>query len=147
MAGRRGCFAADRPRQDGRRQARGRRGSGFQPNGADQRPEGDRHDRRPDQPIPPRAGPVPHEVEYLRKRRMDQLVQVIGALLILSAFTAAQLGAMDPHARSYLLLNLVGSVVLTVLAWHERQWGFLLLEFVWAAVSLWGLIRLRSSGA
>ena len=73
---------------------------------------------------------------------MDQLVQVIGALLILSAFTAAQLGAMDPHSRVYLVLNLVGSVVLAALAWHERQWGFLLLEVVWAAVSLWGLIQL-----
>jgi hypothetical protein len=73
---------------------------------------------------------------------MDQLVQVIGALLILSAFAAAQFGAMDPHSRVYLVLNLVGSAVLAVLAWEERQWGFLLLEFVWAAVSLWGLVQI-----
>ncbi len=73
---------------------------------------------------------------------MDQLVQVIGALLILAAFAAAQFGAMDPHSRVYLVLNLVGSVVLAVLAWEERQWGFLLLETVWAAVSLWGLVQL-----
>lgn len=76
---------------------------------------------------------------------MDQLVQIVGALLILVAFTAAQLGAMDPHSRLYLVLNFVGSLVLAVLAWHERQWGFLLLETVWAAVSLWGLIQLRRS--
>jgi hypothetical protein len=72
---------------------------------------------------------------------VDQLVQVIGALLILSAFTAAQLGSMDPHSRVYLALNLVGSMVLTALAWHERQWGFLMLEAAWAAVSLWGLVQ------
>ena len=70
---------------------------------------------------------------------MDQLVQIVGALLILVAFAAAQFGAMDPHSRVYLVLNFVGSLILAVLAWHERQWGFLLLETVWAIVSLWGL--------
>lgn len=70
---------------------------------------------------------------------MDQLIQIVGALLILVAFAAAQFGAMDPHSRAYLVLNFVGSVILAVLAWHERQWGFLLLETVWAIVSLWGL--------
>jgi hypothetical protein len=38
----------------------------------------------------------------------------------------------------YLALNLVGSGLLAVLAWHEEQ---LLLEGVWALVSLWGLIQ------
>ena len=77
---------------------------------------------------------------------MDQLVQIVGALLILVAFAAAQFGAMDPHSRVYLVLNFVGSVILAVLAWHERQWGFLLLETVWAIVSLWGLrASLRSA--
>jgi hypothetical protein len=74
---------------------------------------------------------------------MDQLVQVIGALLILFAYAAAQFGALNQRSRVYLILNLAGSAVLTVLAWHEDQWGFLILEGVWALVSLWGLIRVQ----
>ena len=74
-------------------------------------------------------------------------MQIVGALLILCAYAAAQFGAMDQHSRAYLLLNLVGSVILAVLAWEGRQWGFLLLETVWAAVSLWGLVQLKSPQA
>jgi hypothetical protein len=46
---------------------------------------------------------------------------------------------------SYLVLNLVGSAVLAADAWWGRQWGFVLLEGVWAAVSLGGLAALRSA--
>jgi hypothetical protein len=70
---------------------------------------------------------------------MDQVVQVVGALLILTAFTAVQLERMRPDSRIYLALNLVGSAILAVLALLGSQWGFVLLESVWAVVSAWGL--------
>jgi hypothetical protein len=72
---------------------------------------------------------------------MAQIVQVVGALLILAAFAAAQFGRLDVESKPYLWLNLVGSVILTALALHEEQWGFLLLESVWAVVSAYGLVR------
>jgi hypothetical protein len=74
---------------------------------------------------------------------MGQVVQVLGALLILFAYAAAQFGALNQRSRVYLVLNLAGSAVLAVLAWREDQWGFLLLEGVWALVSLWGLIEVQ----
>ena len=72
---------------------------------------------------------------------MDQVVQVVGALLILAGFAAAQFGKLDVESKTYLWLNLVGSVILAALAWHEQQWGFLLLEAVWAVVSAYSLVR------
>jgi hypothetical protein len=74
---------------------------------------------------------------------VDQVVQVLGALLILVAYAAAQFGALNQRSRVYLALNLLGSVVLALLAWREKQWGFLLLEGVWALVSLWGLVAVQ----
>jgi membrane-bound ClpP family serine protease len=76
---------------------------------------------------------------------MDQVIQVVGALLILVAFVAAQLGRLDPQAWSYLILNLVGSVILTVDAYLGHEWGFLLLEGVWALVSAYGIARKTQS--
>jgi hypothetical protein len=73
---------------------------------------------------------------------MAQLVQILGSLLVLVAFVSAQRGALSAQSLPYLLLNLTGSTVLTVLAVHERQCGFLLLELVWALVSAWGLAQM-----
>ena len=77
---------------------------------------------------------------------MDQLIQIVGALLILVAFGAVQFNRMSPDSRLYLALNLAGSIILAILALAASQWGFVLLEGVWAIVSAWSLMStLRKS--
>jgi membrane-bound ClpP family serine protease len=71
---------------------------------------------------------------------MDQVIQIVGALLILFAFGAVQFERMETTSRTYLALNLAGSAILAVLALASSQWGFVLLEGVWAIVSGWGLL-------
>jgi hypothetical protein len=73
---------------------------------------------------------------------VDQVIQVVGALLILAGFVLAQFRVLRVESMLYLVLNFLGSAILAWLAWDDRQWGFLLLEFVWAIVSAWGIIQL-----
>jgi hypothetical protein len=73
---------------------------------------------------------------------MDQIVQLAGALFILSAFILAQMKRLEPESVAYLLLNFVGAGLLSVVALLDRDWGFVLLEVVWTLVSGAGLVRL-----
>jgi hypothetical protein len=72
---------------------------------------------------------------------MMDVLQVVGALLILAAFIAAQYGALSTRSVPYLVLNLAGAGLLTWIALDDRDWGFLLLESVWTLVSAWGLAQ------
>jgi hypothetical protein len=79
---------------------------------------------------------------------MVQVLQIAGALLILAAFAGAQFQMLNPKSYVYLALNLIGSSLLAAIAWEGQQWGFLLLEGVWALVSLWSLVaRVRGRSA
>lgn len=73
---------------------------------------------------------------------MAALVQLAGALLILIPFVLAQFRMLRTHSWPYLAMNAVGSAILCVNAFLGAQWGFVLLEGVWALVSVWGLVSL-----
>ena len=74
----------------------------------------------------------------------DLLLQVAGALFILAAFVLSQMNRLDGSSYPYLLLNLAGGAILTVLAFQGQRWGFVLLEGVWTLVALGGIfVRLR----
>lgn len=76
-----------------------------------------------------------------------QIVSVLGALAILAAYAANQLGYIRPSQLSYALANLAGAGILTVVAILEGQAGFVLLQGAWTLVSLWGTIDALRGGS
>ncbi len=73
---------------------------------------------------------------------MEQLGELVGAALILSAFVLAQLGRLATTSLAYLVPNFTGAALLAVVAAVDGDVGFLLLEGVWACVSAYSLVRL-----
>ena len=78
---------------------------------------------------------------------MEQTISVAGALLILAAFAGIQFGYIDRTRSLYNWMNLLGAAALTVIAFRAGQWGFVLLEGVWAVVSAWPLLFKRGTNS
>lgn len=79
---------------------------------------------------------------------MDQVIQIIGAVLILAGFVLAQWRVWTTDSWAYLAVNLVGAAILAVLAGLDGQLGFLLLEGVWTVVTAWSIVaKLRGTDA
>jgi hypothetical protein len=76
---------------------------------------------------------------------MSDILQILGAVLILGAFALLQFHRASQQSYPYLLLNLIGSTLLAVLVFLSHQWGLLLLEGAWALIALWGFIMRMSA--
>ncbi len=75
------------------------------------------------------------------QRIIDQIIAVAGAVMVLAAYAGYQLGWLTREQRLYSFLNFAGSSLLLWVAVVDRRWGFILLESVWALISLPALIK------
>ena len=72
-----------------------------------------------------------------------QTASFVGAMLILFAYVGHQMKWIDSNKPSYNILNAVGSGILAYIAFHPFQIGFVVLESVWALISIYALLRTK----
>ena len=72
---------------------------------------------------------------------MEPLIELVGAVLILTAFVLSQGGRLAMGSLTYQVLNFTGAGLLAVVAAFDGDTGFLLLEGVWAGVSAYAIVR------
>ena len=70
-----------------------------------------------------------------------QLISVLGALMVLLAYGLLQGGVWRELNVGYLALNIVGSLLLGIVAIVDQRVGFIFLDFAWAALGLVGVAR------
>ncbi|MCC6139292.1 MAG: hypothetical protein IT389_01595 [Nitrospira sp.] len=70
-----------------------------------------------------------------------QVLSVVGALMVLTAYALIQSGIWRELDAGYLALNIIGSLLLGVVAIEDQRVGFILLEFAWAGLGLIGVVR------
>jgi len=75
---------------------------------------------------------------------MIQIVSIAGAALILAGYAVHQAGLAGRESVSYHVLNVVGGLLLCLVAVDAFQIGFIILEAVWTAISLVALVRVLS---
>lgn len=70
-----------------------------------------------------------------------QVLSVVGALMVLTAYALIQSGIWRELDAGYLALNIIGSLLLGIVAIEDQRVGFILLEFAWAGLGIIGVVR------
>ena len=72
---------------------------------------------------------------------MSEILQWLGAVAVLAAFAFSQWGAWSVVSYRYLISNFLGGAGLSAAAVISHQWGFVLLEGIWALVAARGIAK------
>ena len=70
-----------------------------------------------------------------------QVLSVVGALMVLTAYALIQSGIWRELDAGYLALNIIGSLLLGIVAIEDQRAGVILLEFAWAGLGCIGVAR------
>jgi hypothetical protein len=76
---------------------------------------------------------------------MMQVISTLGAALILAGYFGLQRDFFTREDRWFNVLNFLGSALLAWVAIVDRRIGFIILETVWALLSVPGMIRTKKS--
>lgn len=74
-------------------------------------------------------------------------VGTLGVILILVAYFLLQTERLSGQSVSYSVVNLVGSLLITVSLVYDFNLSSFIIEMAWIAISLYGIVRARRGGA
>ena len=71
------------------------------------------------------------------------VIGMIGVAILVGAYFANQKGVLASDDRRYPLANLLGSLLIMASLWTAWNLPSAVIEVVWAAISLYGMLRPR----
>lgn len=74
---------------------------------------------------------------------LSDYIGIIGVFLILLAYFLHLLGMLKTKSYSYLVINLIGAGLACYASILIHYWPFVVLEAIWALVSLLGIVKLK----
>ncbi|SFD40338.1 CBU_0592 family membrane protein [Algibacter pectinivorans] len=75
----------------------------------------------------------------------DDWIGFLGVFQILLAYLLNVLGKINNKHLAFILLNLVGASMACIASILIQYWPFIILEGIWALVSLYSLITLKKA--
>lgn len=70
-----------------------------------------------------------------------EIVGVVGFILYLVAYFLLQVGIIDGHSLTYIVMNLIAACFVLGSLLVSFSWATLIIQLAWAFVSLFGLVR------
>ncbi|MFA5750506.1 MAG: hypothetical protein WC895_04800 [Candidatus Shapirobacteria bacterium] len=77
----------------------------------------------------------------MKEKRYESIAGWIGVLCVFFAYMSVTLEWMTIHNMIYLVLNIIGSIALTIEEYPKKDWQPVVLNVVWLGVALIGVGR------